>query len=175
MTAYPSHLVSEWQAPDGTRVTIRPIRAEDADIEVEFVRGLSADAKYLRFMSALRELTPAMLAQFTRIDYNREMALIAVIRENDRDVQVGVARYVADADAASCEFAIVVADRFQGRGLGQHLMLRLIDIAHERGYTVMTGFILSRNVRMLALAETLGFTTEHQTDDPAVTRVRRAV
>ena len=169
---YPAHLVTHWQAPDGTPVTIRPIRPEDAAIEHEFVKGLSSEARYLRFMSAIRELTPAMLVHFTQLDYERDMALIAVIQEGGREIQIGVARYMIDTDNESCEFAIVVGDRFQGRGLGQHLMLLLIEIARARPFKSMTGYILSTNKRMLSLAQTLGFVVEPHEENPSVTRVR---
>ncbi len=170
---YPTHLVSTWTLSDGSPVTIRPIRPEDAEIEREFVKGLSSEAKYLRFMSALRELSPAMVARFTQIDYDRELALIAVVNENGREVEIAVARYIIDPDRESCEFAIVVADRFQGRGLGRHLMMQLIDNAQAAGLRVMNGHILARNTQMLLLTERLGFTAEKSPDDPSVMRVRR--
>jgi acetyltransferase len=99
-----------------------------------------------------------MLARFTQVDYDREMALIAVDRSTGREIQVGVARYVVNPDWQSCEFAIVVSQDWQGHGLGRHLMLRLIDIARARGLKVMTGQILAANGRMLAMAKALGFT-----------------
>ena len=108
---YPAHLVTPFQLPDGTNIVVRPIRPEDASIEQEFVRKLSERAKYFRFMQTLDELTPSMLARFTQIDYDREMAIIAVISQADgTEVEVGVCRYVTNPDGKSCEFAIVVAD-----------------------------------------------------------------
>jgi acetyltransferase len=169
---YPADLVTHWQAPDGTPVTIRPVRAEDAEIGRAFVHGLSDEARYLRFMSALKELTPAMVKRFTEIDYEREMALVAVMTEGGREVQIAVARYVMNADERSCEFAIVVADRFHGKGLGQYLMLQLITLARARHLTHMTGYILARNARMLALAETLGFAIDVSNVELGVTQVR---
>jgi len=155
---YPAHLVSTWCAPDGSSVAIRPIRPEDAEIEREFVHSLSPEAKYMRFMSTLKELTPAMLARFTQVDYDREMALVAVTLEGARERQIGVCRYAINPDGASCEFAIVVAEAWQGRGLGRHLMERLIEIARGRGLERMTGQILSANPGMLDLVTRLGFT-----------------
>ena len=86
---YPSHLVTNWQLPDGTEITIRPIRPEDAEMEQEFVRDLSDEAKYFRFMNTLQELTQTMLVRFTQIDYDREMALIAVTEESGKEVEIG--------------------------------------------------------------------------------------
>jgi acetyltransferase len=168
---YPTQLVSQWRAPDGTSITIRPIRPEDATIEREFVRSLSPHAKYLRFMSAVKDLTPAMLARFTQVDYDREMALIAVADHDGGERQIGVVRYVINADATSCEFAIVVSEAWQGRGLGRHLMLQLIAIARARGLKVMAGQVLAANIQMLKLAETLGF-VHHRTEEPSVKEVR---
>jgi len=155
---YPASLVSTWSAPDGSSVVIRPIRPEDAEIEREFVTSLSPAAKYMRFMSTLKELTPEMLARFTQIDYDREMALVAVTVEGARERQIGVCRYIVDADGASCEFAVVVAEAWQRRGLGRHLMERLIEIARARGLKRMNGQILSANPEMLDLVTKLGFT-----------------
>lgn len=163
---YPEHLVSTWTAPDGTRVTIRPIRPEDAEIEREFVNALSPQAKYLRFMSTLKELTPAMLARFTQVDYDRDMALVAVVPDGTSEREIGVCRYVLNPDGASCEFAIVVAEAWQGRGLGRHLMTRLLAIARERGIERMTGQVLLANPRMLDLLAKLGFTLTASRDAP---------
>jgi acetyltransferase len=169
---YPVSLVSEWQTERGATVVVRPIRPEDAEIEQAFVRSLSPEAKYLRFMSTLKELTPSMLARFTQVDYDREMALIAVDESTGREVQIGVARYVINPDWESCEFAIVVSQHWQGHGLGRHLMLRLIDIARARGLKIMTGQILAANTRMLAMAKALGFTFDDSVEDPGVKHVQ---
>ena len=85
---------------------------------------------------------------------------------------MGVARYVVYPDGVSCEFAIVVAEDWQGRGLARHLMLRLIAIARERGLATMIGQVLVSNTRMLELAQALGFVTDGEGSDPAVTEVR---
>ncbi|HJV25288.1 MAG TPA: acetate--CoA ligase family protein, partial [Aromatoleum sp.] len=114
---YPSQLISVWTQPDGTAVTIRPIKPEDAELEVEFVRKLSAETKYYRFMNTMRELPPAMVARLTQIDYDREMAFVATIDAEGKEVEVGVCRYAVNPDGESCEFAVVVADDWQHRGL----------------------------------------------------------
>jgi acetyltransferase len=118
---------------------------------------LSPEARHMRFQSALRVLTPTMVARFTQIDYDREMALVAIDNEGPAPREVGVCRYVRLPDGRSCEFAIVVADAFQGRGLGRHLMQRLIAVARERGLERMIGIVLAGNRGMLGLAARLGF------------------
>ena len=167
---YPVHLVSEWRAADGTPVTVRPIRPEDADIEFAFVHELSPEAKYLRFMGSVKDLTSAMLARFTQVDYDREMALIGVITQDGTERQVGVARYIINPDWTSCEFAVVIADDWKGRGLARHLMTELVGLARTRGLRTMVGMILASNTRMLDLAQSLGFAIEDVPEDHEVKR-----
>jgi acetyltransferase len=167
---YPTRLVSEWRASDGERVVLRPIRPEDAEIEQAFVRKLSPESRYFRFMDTIRELTPQMLVRFTQIDYDREMAFIAVTGEKDSETEVGVARYVTNPDGTSCEYAIVVADEWQRRGLGRQMMAQLIDVARARGLAHMIGHILATNRSMLTLATSLGFVVGESPDDPTVRR-----
>ncbi|MDP1717194.1 MAG: bifunctional acetate--CoA ligase family protein/GNAT family N-acetyltransferase [Burkholderiales bacterium] len=168
---YPAYLVTHWQLPDGTDLVIRPIRPEDAEIEQAFVRNLSEAAKYFRFMMPLKELTQAMLARFTQIDYDREMALIAVIEQDGSDIEIAVCRYIINPDGKSCEFALVVADAWQHKGVGHKLMTMLMDVARAKGLDVMEGDVLTDNRDMLRLVSSLGFTIEAGRDDPAVRHV----
>jgi acetyltransferase len=114
---YPSHLITKVSMPEG-EIVIRPIKPEDADLEIEFVRKLTPETKYLRFMNTMRELPPAMVARLTQIDYDREMAFVATIDEEGAEVEIGVARYAVNPDGETCEFAIVVAEDWQHRGSG---------------------------------------------------------
>jgi len=170
---YPSHLVAEWQLPDGTEITIRPIRPEDAEMVQEFVRGLSEEAKYFRFMNTLQELSQTMLARFTQIDYDREMALIAVTEESGKEVEIGVSRYAINPDGESCEFALVVNDQWQHKAIGHKLMGSLMDAARDRGLKTMEGEILASNHNMLKLVATLGFSIATSEEDSAIKRVSR--
>jgi len=171
---YPPELETTWQLPDGSDVSVRPIRPEDAEIEQDFVKNLSAESKYFRFMQSMAELTPLMLARFTQIDYDREMALIAVKNEHKPDAHIlGVVRYVSNPDKQSCEFALTVADDWQKKGIGRQLMQRLMTVARDRGIEIMEGEVLSNNSKMLRLCERLGFRTAHNADEPDVVAVRR--
>ncbi len=165
---YPAQLLSHWQLADGTNITIRPIRPEDAQIEAAFIRHLSPQAKYFRFMQALRELTPEMLMRFTQIDYDREMAFIAVVEKDETELEIGVARYATNPDGESCEFALVVDDEWQHKGIGSRLMTTLITTARSRGFETMEGEILSNNRNMLNLVRHLGFTTAISPLDPQI-------
>ena len=106
---------------------MRPIRPEDAAIEQDFVKNLSDESKYSRFMNTLQELSQSMLIRFTQIDYDREMALIATTADDSsQTIQIGVARYLSQPDGESVEFALVVADHWQKHGIGRKLMGALI-------------------------------------------------
>ncbi|WP_078118232.1 bifunctional acetate--CoA ligase family protein/GNAT family N-acetyltransferase [Thiosocius teredinicola] len=171
---YPPELETSWQLPDGTDVLVRPIRPEDAEIEQDFVENLSPESKYFRFMQSMDKLTPLMLARFTQIDYDREMALVAVINEHTPNARIlGVARYVSNPDRQSCEFALTVADAWQKKGIGRQLMQRLMTVARDRGIEIMEGEVLSQNSKMLRLCENLGFRTVHNAEEPDVVEVRR--
>jgi acetyltransferase len=172
---YPAHLVRNLQLADGTGVVIRPIRPEDAEIEQEFVRNLSAEPRYFRFMDSMQELSLPMLARFTQIDYSREMALIAVTDEQDKEIELGVARYTINPDGASCEFALVVADCIRGKGLGHTLMIALMDVARSKGLKIMEGEVLNNNVSMLNLMQRLDFTIEASLEDDNIKTLRKAL
>lgn len=168
---YPTYLVSHWQLSDGTEVTLRPIRPEDAQIEQTFVRDLSDESRYSRFLNMQQELSPLMLARFTQIDYDREMALVATVDEHGVEVQIGVARYVINPDGRTCEFAVVVADAWQKRGIGHKLLILLIDVARNKGLASMDGEVLANNTDMLQLVAAQGFEIHPHLEDPALKRV----
>jgi GNAT superfamily N-acetyltransferase len=161
MAEYPQQLVRRRALFDGTPVTIRPIRAEDSGMEQEFVRHLSEDSRYFRFMASLRELSPKKLRFFTDIDYDRHMAFVATLVRDDKEVEIGVARYVATENPGSCEFAITVDDDWQGSGVAGLLMISLEDAARERGFKIMEGIVLASNSKMLKFARQLGFKSYH--------------
>jgi acetyltransferase len=170
---YPAHLARTVQLNDGTDIVIRPIRPEDAEIEAQFIRDLSDEARYFRFMNSLQELSQEMLVRFTQIDYHNEMALIAVTMTDAGEEQIGVARYTTNLDKTSCEFALVVSDQWQSRGIAHHLMRNLMDVARDRDLERIQGQVLSKNSRMLDLMTSLNFSISNDPDDTAVKRVER--
>ncbi len=163
---YPSELVCDVDLRDGTRLHIRPIMPEDAELERAFVGGLSEQTRYFRFFYRLHELTPSMLARFTQVDYDRELALVAVDTTQAEPEFVGVARYICNPDQESAEFAIVVADAWQGRGVAHVLMQQLIACARERELHRLEGAVLRSNHRMLRFVESLGFVARDDPEEP---------
>ena len=172
---YPSDYEQEWPMRSGDRYTVRPIRPDDAEMIQTFVRELSPNSRYMRFISSMRELPSRMLARYTLIDYDREMALIAVHRVRTSDAagevketqqMIGVSRYVTNPDLRSCEFSLAIADAFGGQGLGSRMMLSIMDFARNKGLLQIEGLVLSKNTAMLKLMRSLGFTIKPYSDDP---------
>jgi acetyltransferase len=172
---YPTHLVTHWQLPSGNDVVIRPIRPEDAELTQGFVRSLSEESRYFRFMDAVSELSSDALARLTQIDYAREMALLALTEIDGREVELGVARYAINPDGESCEFALVVNDAWQKQGIGHKLMNVLMDVARGSGLKTMDGEVMKTNGPMLKLVEALGFRVGPHPEDASVRKVSRAL
>lgn len=173
MTESSAQLTSETRLADGTIVTIRPICPIDAEREQAFVRSLSAEARRQRFFSTLRELSPAALYKFTRTNYPSDMALVATITEDGAERQIGVARYASGSDNRYAEFAIVVSDGFQGKGIATTMLRKLFDIAETAGLNGVEGTVLRENTQMLALARELGFDVQPQSGDASVCMIRK--
>jgi RimJ/RimL family protein N-acetyltransferase len=170
---YPAHLVESTTLRDGLALTIRPIRAADIRLERAFVDGLSPSTRYQRLLSG-RQLLPGELKRLTDIDYRRELALVAVATIDGEDRLLGVARYVRDDGVAArgCDFALVIGDAWQGRGLGELLLRRLLHAALADGIEVVGGITLSSNGPMLALAMKLGFSARREHGNASVTDLR---
>jgi acetyltransferase len=153
---YPIELEEETRLRDGTRLRFRPMRPEDVALEQSFFDSLSERSRYQRFMQHLPALPAHMLARFTQLDYDRELALVAV-----KDLAfLAVGRYAPNADGETAEFALVVADAWQRKGIGRRLLERLCRAARDAGYKALYGHILEANHDMLDLARRLGFVEE---------------
>jgi acetyltransferase len=163
---YPVELETSLHLRSGEALKLRPIRPEDADLECAFVAGMSEQSRYRRFMQHLPTLTPQMLARFTQVDYDRELALIALDGDPAAEAIVAVARYVGNPDHESAEFAIAVADAWHGRGLGRAMMQALIACATKRGFRRLVGVVLASNEPMLAMCRKLGFAVERDPEAP---------
>jgi acetyltransferase len=171
---YPSDREQEWPLRDGGQYVLRPIRPDDAEMLQHFVRRLKPESRYFRFVSTMRELPLNMLARFTLIDYDREMALVAVHRERQPEAGGGaeteriiaVSRYVTNPDLDSCEFSLAVADDYNGQGLGSRLMYEIMEAARSKGLKQIEGLVLANNAPMLRLMRSLEFEVLRYEDDP---------
>ncbi|HNM39626.1 MAG TPA: GNAT family N-acetyltransferase, partial [Giesbergeria sp.] len=181
---YPARYEQIWPLRGGGEYTVRPVRPDDAQMLQELVQNLSPESRYFRFVSTMAKLPPAMLARFTLIDYDREMALVAVVKNrqvdddgmvNETERIVGVSRYVTNPDLTSCEFALVVADDFSGKGMGSRLMLSIMDVARDKGLATIEGLVLANNPDMLKLMRNLGFSIKAYPDDPEFKLVTHAL
>lgn len=167
---YPAELAERWES-GGEALLIRPIRPEDAEAHAAlFARLTPEDVRY-RFFSALRALTPEQIARLTQVDYDREMALVAV-REDDPLETVGAARLVREPNADRGEFAILVERAMRGRGVGRRLMEKLIAWARAQGMAAIVGQVLADNAPMLAFTKRLGFELKRMPDEADVVEVR---
>jgi RimJ/RimL family protein N-acetyltransferase len=157
---------------DGRRVTLRAVRPQDKVELQAALKRLSAESRYARFMSPLRELSPQMLERATNPEESRDLQLVAVAREGVQEKIIGGARYAAGAGSMNCEFAVAVTDEWQGLGLAHQLLEALMRTAHARGFERMEGYILASNARMLGLAKRLGFVEVASPEGPTVRMVR---
>ncbi|MBL8416395.1 MAG: bifunctional acetate--CoA ligase family protein/GNAT family N-acetyltransferase [Propionivibrio sp.] len=162
---YPAHLETSWQLPGGTNFTIRPVRPEDAALLQDFVRGLSNDSRYRRFMHSLTELSLPALARLTQIDYDRALVLIAFIEHDKHDTIIGFANFGIQPDGERCNFGLVTSDQQRNKGLGARLMNSLIEAARDRGLKIIEGEVLLNNLNMFKLMKDLGFAVFDSDDD----------
>jgi acetyltransferase len=149
---YPKDLETLAPLRDGTAVQVRPARPEDEPLVQDLASHMSPEDLRLRFFAPIRGLTHALAARLTQIDYNREMALLAL----QDGIAVGIAHFFADPDRERAEYAIAVRTDHKGRGIGYLLMSRLIDVARQCGIGELFGEVLRENDRMLEMCRTLG-------------------
>jgi acetyltransferase len=162
---------SEWERAvytrDGVAYRIRPIRTDDAVREREFLIGLSSESRYMRMMYTMCEPSPDLVARFVHVDYRLNMAFAAIAGRGDDERIVGVARYAADSEG-ELEFALVVTDAWQGRGVGATLTRLLFDYARVQGIRRLCARILATNQRMIEFVRWLGMNVHSVTQDPTV-------
>jgi RimJ/RimL family protein N-acetyltransferase len=155
---------------DGREVMLREIQSQDKEGMLTAFHRLSADSRYTRFMMSMRDLSPAMLEAATHPVPGRAFALVAVSGEGGAERIVAGARYVGAPGTDTCEFAVTVADDWNGLGLASRLLGILIASATAQGLRCMEGFVLAFNTPMRRLARRLGF-VDRQCDDDATLRV----
>ncbi|WP_235907674.1 bifunctional acetate--CoA ligase family protein/GNAT family N-acetyltransferase [Siccirubricoccus phaeus] len=166
---YPAELAGRFRARGGAELLVRPIRPEDAAAHGEAFRRLSAEDVRWRFFSPLKEMSPALAARLTQIDYDREMAFVAIRRPPEAPEEIlGVARLIREPNSPTAEFAVVVLPEMKSQGLGRHLMQRIIDWGRAAGVGRVLGHVLADNAPMLAFMRSLGFTLRRSPEEEEV-------
>ena len=171
---YPVHLIDVVRLIDGSRITIRPTLPQDLELQREFFRSLSTEGRYRRFMAALNELPEVVAQRFNSIDYRSHVALLAEVFDDGREIMIGEARYVVDErDPSTCEFALAVADDWQGRGIGRVLLARLEREAAASGIRRMLADTLYDNKAMRGLAANSGYTVRANREDARLVKLEK--
>jgi acetyltransferase len=164
ISPYPEEYEFRETTASGFEILIRPVQPEDAPLFKEMFQTLSSTSIYYRFFRYIKELTPDMLARFTQVDYDREIALVAIDESEGRDRMLGADRVISDPDGKNAEFAILVGDPWQGMGIGATLLSKSLRVAKDRGMEKIWGTVLPGNRQMLALGRKLGFDTKRYPD-----------
>ncbi len=154
---YPEHYVTDCRMKDGTPLVLRPIKPEDEPLWHELLASCSTQTIWFRFSHLFKHTTHEMASRYCFIDYDRELGIVAEAVEQGARKLVGVGRLVADADHHTAEYALLVADRWQSRGLGGVLTDRCLEIAKDWGIRRVVGELSPDNLRMLAVFRTRGF------------------
>jgi len=172
---YPAELIDVVWLPGGRRVVIRPVLPQDEDLTTAFFGDLAAPSRYDRFMSPMRHLPPVLIKRFTSIDYADHLALVAEVFEDGRETVVAEARYVRGTESSTAEFAVSVADQWQGQGLASCLLGKLLCRASTAGVQRIIGETLATNDKMLHLARKAGFTVRRSPDVRGVMLLEKTI
>ncbi len=175
---YPVQWIDRWALPNGKTVTVRPVLPQDQKLAMDFVAtGMTTQSRYQRFMVGMRVLPAAMAHYMTAVDHTSHFALIVEHFDGGKQQQVGEARFVRTADGAttSAEFALAVADPWQGLGLGRRLLQTTLAVAASQGLDHLHGDVLHNNRVMLQLASSSGFKVLAHTTESRLLRVQRTL
>lgn len=156
ITPYPTRYVTPWTLSDGTEVLLRPVKPEDEPLIGEMLAALSEETLKERFFQVIKTITHEMLIKLCNIDYDREMTIVVEVREGAAKKIIGIGGLMVEPDFKTGEFAVVVDDRYQGKGIGYKLIDVLIGIAEEKGLEEFYGIVLAENRRMLHVCQKLG-------------------
>jgi len=164
ISPYPGRYEYPGVTAEDLRLFIRPIKPEDAPMLLDLFDAMSSTSRYYRFFTPMKSLPHDMLVRFTQIDYDREMALVALDENQNAKRILGVARVIGKPDGQEGEFAVVVGDPWQGKGVGAELLKRCLRVVQERGMQTVWGTALRENRQMLKLARKLGFEVSFSAD-----------
>jgi acetyltransferase len=165
---YPRELEERVILKDGSQTLFRPILPEDEPLLKAFILKVTKEDLYYRYFSEINEFTHEDLANMTQIDYDREMAFVAIHTVNEKSEIIGVTRAVSDPDNTDAEFSVLVRSDLKGLGLGRRLLDKMIKYAAEHGLQRLTGITMPNNRGMITLARKLGFDVDIQIQDGIV-------
>jgi len=154
---YPTQYEKHVKIKDGTRVLLRPLKWTDEDLWINFFYSLSSVSKQFRFLDRHRQLTPEIIKDAVQIDYVNHFALVAIVKENEQDLMIGVVRYRLDPPPDSASIVGAVLDDWQGMGLGTKMLVHLLHIMIEQKIRKVHGDISLENRLMLRLLDQSGF------------------
>lgn len=163
ISSYPWEYESKGKTVDGHDFFVRPIRPSDADMMIDHFNSLSKRSIYMRFFSPLKQLSKEMLIRLTQIDYDREIALVALMGEDPERI-IGVSRIIGYSGGSQAEFALAISDGWQGQGIGAALLTQCLGAARKKGMKQIMGFVLAENTQMLKLGRKLGFKVKRVED-----------
>jgi acetyltransferase len=164
-----------WALADGTFITLRPVLAQDALLILDFVAGLSAQSRLRWFRGAVKGASTSLLTRPAQMDWERHVALVATVTERGHERVIADARFVIGDDGKCAEFALVVGDRWQRRGIGRRAMAALCEAARRRGLRSICGNLLDDNTAMLCLMERCGFSRKPHPEEDGVMRVEKSL
>ncbi|MCI5082536.1 MAG: GNAT family N-acetyltransferase [Saprospiraceae bacterium] len=166
ISPYPGRYQKKIEARNGQEVLLRPIRPEDEPLELAMVERLSKESLYFRFFGYVPKMTHELMIRFTQIDYDREMAIVALTENAAQQTEmIGVVRIIADPWGEAAEYAILVADEWQGQGIGGQMTDYIIEIGREMGLKSIYATVLASNKGMISLFKKKGFTVKREDFD----------
>ncbi len=162
---YPKKYETSWKLRDGRTVMLRPIKPEDASLWLEMFRKFSEESKRYRFFQIIKDTPSEVVARYCNIDYDKEMAIVAELTEEGRRRILGVVRLVVEPDGKTGEIAFIVADPWQGLGLGWKMVDYMIEICRDKRLETIYALILRDNHRAIILVKEMGFAIAHFDED----------
>ena len=159
IAAYPKEYTASRRLKDGTEVVLRPIKAEDEGRFDELIKSLSAESVRFRFFEIFKEIPHETLTKYCNLDYDRQIAIVAELQNGSKQI-IGAGRVIAEPDGKSGEFAVLVTDQWQRKGLGSMLMEYIINVAKNMRLARIFAHVLPNNIKMTKLCEKKGFKME---------------
>ena len=164
ISPYPFWQEKSIEAKDSQSIFIRPVRPSDAGQMIDLFDDLSPKTVYLRFFSPIKKISRSLLIRLTQIDYDREIALVAFSGQPGARKIIGVARIIFNPGTSEAEFAIVVADRWQGQGVGIQLLHHALTCSKKYGIQTVWGSVISTNKGMVKMGQKIGFNVKRDFD-----------